>query len=298
MSFEIYKPDKIESMFFRTFHIKPYIFDHSYSLIEMIGQCLVKINENIDEVNDLGEAMILFEKYIILEINKLDEKLITETTKIIDQLIRDGTIAKLMEYEQGSGILTIQPNQFIYNIGESINSVLLNVELTKGTDTIKEIKLYKNDSVIFTKSDELTTSEMIIDANIVDNDVKYYVTIDDGKTIVKSNTININFVNNFYYGLIQNDLLNETVIKSFETLKTTRSNLTKLFTPNNQKIVFAYPVEYGELQSIYDTEMYDIIDGFTKTLIILNFDNVKTLYNVYTSNNFIFDNSVILKFEF
>jgi hypothetical protein len=341
MSFDVYKVGMIENMFFNTFHIKPYVFDDSYTLIEMIGQAIEKVNENISQVNSMGQAIVLFEQYVLEQLSTYDQKIIDEVTKVIDERIADGTIANLinqifnslsqtindnktdiekklsdfelennnklsqidkeiadLNYKPPSINLTISPSQLIYNKGETVNSIMLNTPLIIGSDTVVDYSVYKNNNKIYDKTSNINQNEQYLDGNIINNDVSYYVTISDGKNTIQSNTVNINFVYPFYSGVINDIVVNETLIKSLNVTKSLKDNLINTFSPSNQKIVFAYPSSYGNLKSIVDTEIYDIIDGFTLLNITLNINNEQIPYNVYVSNYLIIDTNVTLQFEF
>lgn len=350
MSFNTFKPNFIESMFFNTFHIKPYVFDNTYSLLEQIGQALEKINENIEEVNNIGEAIILFEAYVIEELSKYDQKIITDVTEILNSYISDGTLENLinqtifgqintnitnltntvsqnktnientvsqnkiesdnkflevnnsiadLSYKEGMISLTLSPSNLIYNNGETVNGVMLNATITKGTNQPTEIKYYKNSTLINTKSTGVGLTETFLDGNIINSNTEYYVTFNDGKTITQSNKVTINFINDFLHGSINgNDTINESLIKSLTPVKVLKDNLTGIYSPNDQKVLFSYPTSYGDLTSIFDSEDYDVINAFTKSTVNLTLNSVQVSYNVYVSNDTILEDNLNLTFTF
>lgn len=350
MSYNTYQPDLIDSMFFHNYHIKNYVFGNNFSLYEEIGQALEHVNEVIKEVNDVGEALVLFEQYVLSQLTQYDQKIIDDVTLILNQYITDGTIADLinqtlfgnittsiinltntvnnnktstdglietnkneannkfseidqaildLNYKQGSSIMSIAPSQLIYNNGETINGIMLNLNINNGTDNITSIKYYKNNVLVNTKSTNILLDENYLDGNIITSNVEYYVELSDGKTSFQSNKVNIEFIDNFYSGLIENnEVVTENLIKSLTGIKEHKSDKIQTYSPNNQKILFAYPSYYGNLSSIVDSENYDMIDGFTKSVINLTLNSVQVPYNVYVTNNFIFDNNIVLNFEF
>jgi hypothetical protein len=303
-------------MFFNTLHIRPFAtYDNCFSVYEQLGAILTHVNEAIKETNDMGEALKTFENYVLEALKNNDTKIQQEITTILNGYIADGTIANLINtvllgnintditnlktnvtnlmYSKPSGNITLSPSQEIYNVGESVNTILINYSLIKGSDDITEIKLYKNDVLINTVTSPPLTG-VITDGSVISEDTYYYITINDGKNIIQISKLEIKFVDNFYMGIIDNVTIDETLIKSLTPNKSIKQNLSFSFNANNQKILFAYPSSYSDLSSITDTENYDMIDGFTKSVITVN----SVSYNVYVSNNLIYDNNVTLKFEF
>jgi hypothetical protein len=316
MTYNVYNPDVLYPMFFNTLHIRPFAtYDNCFSVYEQLGAILTHVNEAIKETNDMGEALKTFENYVLEALKNNDTKIQQEITTILNGYIADGTIANLINtvllgnintditnlktnvtnlmYSKPSGNISISPSQEIYNVGESINSTLVNYSLIKGSDNISEIKLYRNGTIINT----VTTPPLngvITDGTVITDNTEYYITVNDSKNIIQSNKIDIKFVYDFYMGVVSDVNVDESLIKSLTANKTIKQNLSFTFNTNNQKIVFSYPSSYGDLLSIIDTENYDMIDGFTKSIVTVN----SISYNVYVSNNFIYDNNVNLKFEF
>jgi hypothetical protein len=137
-----------------------------------------------------------------------------------------------------------------------------------------------------------------VDGNVINSDTIYKVIVYDKYNSISSVEKKYSFVNDFYYGVINDILLTETLIKSLTGLKTLKTNLSETFTPSNQKILFAYPQSYGNLTNINDDENYDMINGFSKSNVNITLNGNVVPYNVYTSNYLIKDANVNLTFEF
>lgn len=195
--------------------------------------------------------------------------------------------------------LTLNPSQEIYNIGETINSVVLDYEIEFGSETITKVEVYKNNVLVATITDNIIDGlNSYVDGNVINSDTEYKIIVYDVYNNITSNLKKYSFVNDFYYGVIGNVAVDETLIKSLTTLKVLKSNLTDSFTMDSQKILFAYPQSYGDLDSIVDKENFDMISGFTKSVVNLTLNSISVPYNIYVSNNFIYDNDVVLTFEF
>jgi len=339
MDFDNYKPNIIESMFFRCFHIKPYVYEPTFTLYEQMGQVLEKINENVANVNSVGEALVVFEEYVKNELSTYDAKIVTEVNTMLQQYITNGTIANLINqtlfgqinsaitnlqndvthnktdsdnkflqidqeitdinYRQGTSTLSISPNQLVYNNGESINGVMLNLTIVKGTDNPTQLKYYKNGILVSTKSTGVTLNESYLDGNIITNDVEYYAEVLDGKTVIQSNKISVKFINNFYSGVVDsNATINETLVKSLSGIKTIKSDIVNTYSPNDQKIIFSYPAIYGDLSSIEDINGYNLINAFNVSNLNLTLNGVITLYKIFTTNDTVLDSNLHLEFKF
>lgn len=310
MSYTPYNPDLLEPMFFRTFNIKPYVFDTTkFSIYELVSSALGRINEVIKEINDVGEAIVLFEKYVIEELSKYDSKIQTEVKNFINSLIANGTIADLINntillqvntditnlktnvndllYKYPVTSLSIMPTKQIYEFGETVNGVILNVTLTNKFLPIQEVKYYKNNVLINTKTiTGSSTSDTFIDANNITQDTEYYIEITDGKNIVQSNKILINFVYPIYVGGLNESITKptQTDVKSKIKFLLDKGNLEIHATYNNEKVMIAYLSSYGDLSSIRDYNNTNISWNFIKDIINVDMlDGTTKQCNVYST---------------
>lgn len=191
-----------------------------------------------------------------------------------------------INYTPPSLILSSSPSQLLYNLGESINSIILSFNITGGTNPLVKAEIYKNNTLIGTINTPLNGVNTFTDANIINQDTDYYIKLYDNKENINSNHLIYKFVNNYFYGISgENDTINASFILSLSSLKSLKSNLSESFNCNDNKIIFAYPNSYGDLVEILYKEN-NIIEAFTKSIIVINSTN----YNVYVSNNFIYQN--------
>lgn len=124
--------------------------------------------------------------------------------------------------------------------------------------------------------------------NLISNDSSITVeVIDNINQKQKSfSLISYKFIYPMYYGVINsNDTINETLIKSKTKLLQQKGTKTLKFTTNNQKMIFAYPKEYGKLTSVYDVNNFNVIGTFTvQEVSIVGNDTNTTTYYVYTND--------------
>lgn len=81
-----------------------------------------------------------------------------------------------------------------------------------------------------------------------------------------------------YYGVVANDFVTDSEnIKQLSSVFQSSNNFTNIFSTSYQKILYAYPSEFGDISSIKDQNQFEIRESFEKKVVII--DNVQ--YNVY-----------------
>lgn len=81
-----------------------------------------------------------------------------------------------------------------------------------------------------------------------------------------------------YYGVVANDfVIDSEDIKQLSSVFQSSNNFTNVFSTSYQKILYAYPSEFGDISSIKDQNQFEIRESFEKKTVII--DNVQ--YNVY-----------------
>lgn len=81
-----------------------------------------------------------------------------------------------------------------------------------------------------------------------------------------------------YYGVVANDFVTDSEnIKQLSSVLQSSNNFTNVFSTSYQKILYAYPSEFGDISSIKDQNQFEIRESFEKKTVII--DNIQ--YNVY-----------------
>lgn len=81
-----------------------------------------------------------------------------------------------------------------------------------------------------------------------------------------------------YYGVVANDFVTDSEnIKQLSSVFQSSNNFTNVFSTSYQKILYAYPSEFGDISSIKDQNQFEIREPFEKRTVII--DNIQ--YNVY-----------------
>ena len=167
----------------------------------------------------------------------------------------------------------------LQELNTTITSIKLQINVTKTDKPIQSVKFYDNDTLIqdIINQPNGGTYSYTYSCNITNNTTFKAVITDGIKTITK--TLDIKFVRNSYYGIISAD--NE-ITESLITSLNKKVIGVKEFTYNNiyltnQRLLYAYPSEFGNLTSIIDENNFEYIDSYTFNTISIN----GSQYNVY-----------------
>lgn len=191
-----------------------------------------------------------------------------------------------------SASLTYSPNASIYEYGRIVSVTNINARVTKKSESIQNIKFYKNNNLINTISTNCSnggtfsyTLETSVSITSNTSNSYFKVIVYDGTTNVTANTNSFTFVYPYYYGVINNDAeINETLIKNLTKQVVAKGNKTYSYSPNFQKMVIAYPKSYGVLKSILDPNGFEQMASFTLTkLNIVGLDGTPQPYYVYSN---------------
>ena len=182
----------------------------------------------------------------------------------------------LHAYVSPSATAAAKPtNGGVFELGTSQTVTSVDVNITLGSTGIKKIEVLDSSSVLGSKNSGITggvntitlTSPLTVTAN---KQLSVKITDNEDKSItVKTGTFT--FVRSYYYGAIAASATpTEELIKA--ATKSVTAKETKTFTYNckDQKMLLAYPKEYGVLKKILDPNNFDVTDTFTRTEVTVN----------------------------
>ena len=277
----------------------PLEFSQSMTTTKTLAMILAKLdqvigftNEWYDTIiNDLEGDGVLYQKLSdeFLSSFGADITAIQGSVNSINTSITNlSELITALQYVKPSVTLSSSPSTLLYAVGDTINSVMLNFNIVKGTNNLVKAEIYKNGSLLTTITTLINGVNSYVDGTPITSYTEYYIKVFDDKDTVNSNKIEFNFDYKIYYGKITNETINQSLINSLNnSIFNEDDNAT--FELNDEKIIIA---SYDNLISIIDSENYDMIDSFTKTTLNLTINNVSTPYNIYVSNNTILDSNV------
>jgi hypothetical protein len=176
----------------------------------------------------------------------------------------------------------------LYEVGDTIPFVTLYASTTKHSNDITLINYYRDSVLINTNSspDPNGTTESYTDNTDVTTDVMFQADVSDGGSTITSNTLYIQFVYAYYYGVGSPGLSAASVGLLDKQVMLQTNSYTTSTSPSSEVYYYAYPAAYGTLSSILDTNGFETIGDYTlRVEDITNTFGQTTSYNIYEFNN-------------
>ena len=193
-------------------------------------------------------------------------------------------------------------NRTIFEYGEIVEIIGISTDIVRKSKDIISISFLRDGYMLDSYTANVSyggqfikTFSYPIEIKMPINNTYFQVKATDANnTIVVANTKALNFYYPYYYGIIEETqeidsyMVREMLNKQVDI----KGNKTFTFSPKNQRIVMAYPKEYGELKSILDPNGFEQIASFNCIeLDIECLDNTIQTYYVYynkpsTNRNF------------
>lgn len=174
--------------------------------------------------------------------------------------------------------VSISPATTLYKQGDSAQ-ITITARVTKGSEEIKQVQILAPNAVK-TGTDLTMTHQVTLTQTTA---IK--ATVNDGKSTVTSNVINVQFGNYIYWGTIQAGAsptidmsrITEDLVKGLST-KNLQLNRTfsKTFQMINSHVIYAYPDAWGALTGCTDG-MFNTLPTYTIGSVTID----GTLYKVY-----------------
>lgn len=183
--------------------------------------------------------------------------------------------------------------------GASVASSLMTAAITKTSDPIQAVRFYASGVLQDTQTGNPPVpsggSPTYNYATAFTDTKSFTAQVDDDGTsnggtpqTATSNTVTFTFVYPYYYGSNAAGLTGAQVRSLLTTyVIASTASVNRSFTPNGtQKMYFAYPASYGDLTSIKDDNLFEVLPDWTKsTKNITGLDGAVVSYNVYEFNN-------------
>lgn len=174
----------------------------------------------------------------------------------LEEIIRDMLTEKIPPVTA----MTLNPSTLLYDeVSGSIPTLTINATITKKTNDVAKVEFYINNTLVHTVSSGITSGGSVpyIYNTVIDDDAEIKVVVTDTENLVGSAKKNIVFCGQSYYGIIDPTIgtATETLIKTLnKTLKNTNDFVYSGITCDYNKLVYAYPQEFGKLTQIADVK--------------------------------------------
>lgn len=189
--------------------------------------------------------------------------------------------------------LDTSPTGSIFEVGTTVTLNKITASVTKTSNDIKSVTLYKSNTAIESVTDIQNTNKNMTFSWDINEDITssmatghYKVVVEDikGKT-ASVGTKAINFYDPIYYGVVNSNIgvgnITESIVLAFNgKIIEAKGNKVVSYTTHAEKMVFAYPKKYGSLSSIIDPNGFDIIKSVD--VVTLTIKNVE--YYIYMNN--------------
>ena len=188
------------------------------------------------------------------------------------------------------------PNANYYEYGQNVSILSITANVVKKSKKISKIDFIVNNSTVKTLNDISIVNggsfTYTLDTEVTTNtslpNGYFQVLIQDASnTVITKEAAVPSFVYPFYYGVLGASAeITEGNIKSLTKVITPKaSSQSRTYTASNQRMVIAYPSEYGNLKSILDPNGFEQISAFTKYTVLMScLDNTVQQYNVYANS--------------
>lgn len=193
------------------------------------------------------------------------------------------------------GNATATPNGGVYEKGEVKTITQVSISITKKSEPITRVALHNGSTLIGEKTGNvvknggtITFSDINIEVPTKGNQLTVKVTYPDAngndKTVEKM-TNAFTFVYPYYMGVCDADTtIDEALVESLTRIIEGKGDKEGTFNCTNQRIVFAYPSDYGYLNSIKDKNDFETKSDYTiNELSITGLDESSQNYYVYVS---------------
>ena len=193
--------------------------------------------------------------------------------------------------------MSINPSKTDYEKGlvATIKEVVVNITL--GSNPIKEVALYVNGEIQQIKVPAETEGNATltfalnheIENSIVKGHYRVKITDDKGYSVTVDSPA-INFHYPCYFGIADknttiNALSESQILAMTKKVEAKGTSKSYSYTVSQQRMVFAYPKEYGELSMISDVNGFNVTSSFEKKVMsIKTADGSKQEYYVYMNN--------------
>ena len=193
-----------------------------------------------------------------------------------------------------SAKVTSPANGGVYELGTTVDVTQIQVTAGKKSKAITSIEVFDGSTSLGALPNETTTADAIaaggsfnftVDVDVTSNK-SFTAKVSDGNNTVSANTGSFNFVNPYYWGVIDaTSTITADIVTGATKKVEAKGTKTPAFTTSNQRMLFAYPASYGALSKITDPNGFDVTSSFAQsTVTITNAAGTEVSYYVYVNS--------------
>ena len=278
---------------------------HGGKEIDEDGNLLSIGHSNLEVLNGISDARVkLWDSIDYLKFKTEKPYITTQTVGGLDKGTDIGGFSIHMLLERillpdikPEATMSINPSKTDYEKGlvATIKEVVVNITL--GSNPIKEVALYVNGEIQQIKVPAETEGNATltfalnheIENSIVKGHYRVKITDDKGYSVTVDSPA-INFHYPCYFGIADkntsiNALSESQILAMTKKVEAKGTSKSYSYTVSQQRMVFAYPKEYGELSMISDVNGFNVTSSFEKKVMsITTADGSKQEYYVYMNN--------------
>lgn len=191
-----------------------------------------------------------------------------------------------------------------YEKGDTITLPLIDTNVTVRSNAFTSLVLSRSGSAwtnVYTLPIVSGAQAQITDPADVTDTTTYTVTANDGVGPAVAETATYTFIYPYFYGSDADGLTGAQIYTNLtKVINVLGADITHTFTPDAERVYFAFPATYGTLGHIYDQNSNDVTADFTMSVVaITGLDSSAQNYNVYKIDHDIGDTMTItFTFEF
>jgi hypothetical protein len=186
----------------------------------------------------------------------------------------------LIKEETPTLTISLTPNKTLYDVvDETLDEVIIKSVVGKKTYPIKDIKVYIDDVLVSTLTENVEDGGIFNYTHIynpsINKDTIIKVVVTDIRDLYVMKTQTIKFVGKSYYGYVESTVgeptESEIKVLQHNILKDVKGFVYKNISFDYNKVVYAYPKNFGELSSIKDIESnINYTNSFTKNFVTID----------------------------
>ena len=212
---------------------------------------------------------------------------ITAGTGIVctpDPITNTGVVSLYVAPTAPGVTLVSTPTGIIREYGDNQATVQLDATTVKHTNNITSVLFKRGSATIHTVPTPIAAGglEQYLETTPVTTATNFTTVVGDGSLTTTSNTISFTFCYPIYYGSDADGLTGADIRTNLTHLIATPATMTRTYSPNANRVYFAYPATSADLSQILDVNNFDVTADFTKTLVnITGLDTSVVSYKVY-----------------